>query len=129
MFKKSNNKVMVSAIVIAIISSIFFLISAMVSTPEKTLMKYSKAMEKGDKNIIEKFLPYSEEYLSYTYFWNVNYIDKAKIIVDDVSYRDDKSMADVSYYFITYGYNGIKSYYNTISMTKRNGKWHLNNDL
>jgi len=133
MLKKTYTKIMAAALATAAVSGIVLIASALKSTPEKTLMKYAEALEKGDrKKIVKLYTPESQMFYEglsifmddmFDYPMNV----KARIVVDEVVYDDGKGSAEVSYYIITESKDGgeVDVDYASTSMVKSKGKWYI----
>lgn len=136
MLKKSNTKLLISAIAVASILGIIFLVSAMRSTPEKTLIKYVKSMEKVSLKQVAKLLPDTDDLFGGSSILSENIIAnqknvKTRVIVDRVIYSDNKKTAEVYYYIIKESKNdkSLDIDYETISMTKRRGRWQVDADF
>jgi|GEM_PF-763950 len=135
MFKKSNTKVMILAIAVGVVIGVSLLVPSLLSTPEKTLNRYAKALEKGDWKGINKLLaPESRLLFEGVSLFMDDFLDedlsknvKAEIVVDSIKYGSDKNTAEVSCYIITEDKenNEINKDYETISMIKLDGKWYI----
>jgi len=127
MLKKFNTKVMGLAIAVGAVIGIIFFVPVFKSTPEKTLVQYTKALEKGDRNKIKKLLAPESQFifeglsLIMDDFFKENSSNaKTKVVVDNIIYNDDRSTTEVSYYLITESKedNRVETDYETISMIK-----------
>lgn len=136
MLKKANNKVMIAALTVAILLGVVFIVSGMKSTPEKTLTQYSNAISEGDQKKSIKFVAPEKrslyenglEQLGEIFFGEVSNV-KTNIIVDKLTYSEDKKSVDVSCFVTEERAEGADTEYTTIHMIMAGGKWYIDGEL
>lgn len=132
MLKKSSTKIMVIAIAAAAIIGGIFIFSNVGSTPEKTILKFEKAMNKGNQKKILKLL---DPEVRDMYALDMLYGDwdgsdlKVNIIIDEVIYdEEDKDIAEVYLFVTSKGQDDLEeeTYYEVFDMIRVNKKWYIN---